>query len=213
MEGVFEHFMLPVGAKKVSGDATLSTFEFKNANNPLFNLRAIREGGSMFRMSDGKYVRLHVKGELMMSDTHMERSSNIDFVTKANGTVLIAGLGIGLIIKNIMPKVLSGQIKEITVIEKYQSVIDLVSPYFAHEKIKIICADIMDWIPCKDKKYDTIYFDIWPEICTDNLEEIKILHNRFKNKLNRNNPDKWMNSWMKEYLQDMARKDRNPRYW
>jgi len=42
--------------------------------------------------------------------------------------------------------------------------------------------------------------------------EIKILHNRFKNKLNRDNPDKWMNSWMKEYLEGIAKKDMNSRY-
>lgn len=213
MEGVFEHYNLPVGAKRELRDATLSTFEFSSKKDPFLNIRSVRDGGSMFYVSDGKYVRLHVNGQLMMTDTGMERKSNLNFVRKANGKVLIAGLGIGLIIKNILPKLVSGEITEITIIEKYQSVIDLISPYFRHEKIKIICADIFEWMPIKDEKYDTIYFDIWPEICTDNLDEIKTLHNKFKNKLNKNNPSKWMNSWMKEYLQGIKRKERNQRYW
>lgn len=76
MEGVFENFGLPVGTKKVLGDATLSTYEFSNKKDPLFNLRSVREGGSMFYVSDGKYVRLHVKGQLMMSDTETWITNN-----------------------------------------------------------------------------------------------------------------------------------------
>lgn len=213
MKGVFETFQLPLGEKKVLENATLSTFEFKKANDPLFNLRAVMDGGSLFYVEDGKYVRLHVNGQLMMSDTGLEKKSNSLFVQRANGKVLIAGLGIGLIIKNILPQLEDGTITEITVIEKYQSVIDLVAPYYKHDKIKFICADIFDWLPGKGEKYDTIYFDIWPEISTDNLKEISVLHNKFKNKLNRNNPKKWMDSWMKNYLQRQKARERNERYW
>lgn len=206
MEGVFENFGLPVGAKRTVGAATISAFEFSNKKDPLFNMRAVMEGGALFCVSDGKYVRLNVDGQLVMSDTQMERRSNIDFVIHANGKVLIAGLGIGLIIKNILPKLASGEITEITVIEKYQDVIDLVAPHYKNDKIRIICADIFEWKA--DQKYDTIYFDVWPTINTDNLEAIRILHNRFKNKLNRANPEFWMDSWMKRYLQSERAKER-----
>lgn len=190
------------------GVAKITNYEFKVEEDPLFNLRALRDGGSMFVMKEGKYVRLHVNGELMMSDTHMERISNRGFIYHAHGKVLIAGLGIGLVLKNILDK---EEVKEVIVIEKYQDVIDLVAPKFDNPKLKIICADIHEWKPAKGEKFNVIYFDIWPEICEDNLDEIKVLHNKFKNSVDRTDANCWMNSWMKEYLQ--AQRKRNNRYW
>lgn len=182
------------------GVASIIPFTFKSEDNLLYNLRTMFSGGAMFRVRDGDYVQLSVMGQLMMSDTGMERISNKAFIKNATGDVLIAGLGIGMIIYNIIdnPKITS-----ITVIEKYQDVISLVSPKFTDPRIKYICADIFDWKPEKGHKYDTIYFDIWPEICIDNLKQIKLLHNRFKSFKQKNG---WMNSWMKEYLQKQKRR-------
>jgi spermidine synthase len=194
--------VLPLFPKaEKQGVAQISQFEFNEQEDMMFNLRAVRDGGSIFRMYNGKYVRLHINGELMMSDTGMERISNRAFMHKAKGRVLIAGLGIGLIISNIIE---NPEVTEIVVIEKYQDVIDLVLPKFNNPKLKVICADIDEWKPEKGEKFDTIYFDIWADITTDNLEHIKKLHNRFK--LFKAN-DGWMNSWMKEYLQDIKRKE------
>lgn len=188
------------------GVACITRFHYKE--DILDNLRLIRDAGYMFKMYEGHYTRLSINGELMMSDTGMERISNKNFVKNANGRVLIAGLGIGMIIHNILSK---EDVTEVVVIEKYQDVIDLVEPKFAHPKLKVICADIFEWTPPKEEKYDTIYFDIWADISIENLDEIKILSNKFKRKVNRENPKHFMNSWMKEYLQKQKIKDRNDR--
>ena len=193
IKGVYD--LLPAQEK---GIAKLTQVEFDEKENFLFNLRASRDHW-MFRMRTGKYIRLHVGGRLMMSDTPMERISNKTFIDCANGRVLIAGLGIGLIIHNILEK---QSITEIIVIEKYQDVIDLVSPYFNDTRLKIICADIFDWKPAKGEKFDTIYFDIWPDITTENLKQIKALHNRFKYY---KSDGAYMDSWMKWYLQKIKR--------
>lgn len=187
--------------KESIGIATISKFKFEHKKDPLFNLRAIRDGGD-FMVNDGKYVRLHVDGVLMMSDTDMEKRSNREFVQKANGKVLIAGLGIGLILPPILEK---ENVSSVIVIEKYADVITLVGDKFKNKKLSIINADIFEYKP--EEKFDTIYFDIWSNICEDNLQEIRLLHNRFKNKLNRSNPDCWMNSWMKEFLQRQKKKN------
>lgn len=184
------------------GNCSILPFEFKEPENFLFNLRQIRDNGSMFTIQEGKYVRLVVNGSLMMSDTGMERLSNKEIIEHANGRVLIAGLGIGLIIRNIL---LKGNVTEIVVIEKYKEVIELVGNKFKDKRLKIIEGCIHDYKP--DQKFDTIYFDIWPDINTDNLEEIRILHNKFKFFLNRSNPNFYMNSWMKEFLQRQKRKE------
>jgi hypothetical protein len=73
--------------------------------------------------SDFPYVRLVKKGEgVMMSDTPMERNTNYHILDKANGDVLIFGLGIGLII---LPLLRKENVKSITVVELYQDLIDV----------------------------------------------------------------------------------------
>jgi hypothetical protein len=152
----------------------------------------------------GKYAQLFVDGQLYMSDTDMEQRSNNEVVWKANGNVLIAGLGLGMILKPLIEK---PEVTHITVIEKYQDVVDMIAPYWKNEKITIICADIFEWKPEKDQKFDTIYFDIWADICTDNLKEIHTLHRRSAKWINRSNPKSWVDSWMKGSLEYQKKKD------
>lgn len=196
--------------KEEQGLAKITRFEFKNENNPLYNLRAVLDGGRMMRMYEGHYTRLVVDGKMMMSDTAMERWSNRDFVKSANGRVFIAGLGLGLIIQPLLDKEI---VTEIIVVEKYQDVIDLVQPKFNHPKLKVICADIFEYKPVKGELFDTIYFDIWPEISTDNLDEIKVLSNKFKNHLNRTNPFSFMDAWLKDYLRKKRKDENKNSYW
>lgn len=189
------------GEQEEKGIAKVTRFTISRLDAIRYNIGA-RRSGPLFNVQEGEYVSLHVGAELMMSDTPMERYSNMEFCHKVNGKVLVAGLGIGLIIQYALKQ---HGVTEIIVIEKHQDVIDLVAPKLENKKLKVICADINDWKPEKGEKFDTIYFDIWPDVCTDNLEEIKKLHNGFKYYLNRDNPHSYMNSWMKEYLQKIKR--------
>lgn len=149
----------------------------------------------------GDYVHLYVNGQLMMSDTPMEQRTNRHFVQVANGDVLIAGLGIGMVL---LPVLQDPKVKSVTVVEKYQDVIDLV--WVKSPKLNIVCADIFDWKPAKGTKYHTIYFDIWPDVLEDNLEEMATLHRRFsKCKVS---PGAWMGSWMREELLSRRRLNR-----
>ncbi len=48
------------------------------------------------------------------------------------------------------------------------------------------------------------WFDIWDDLCTDNLEQMKILHRKFARKA------AWKGSWGKEFLQyQKLREDKN----
>lgn len=153
----------------------------------------------------GNYAKLIVGGRLYMSDTPFEKRTNWGIVHHANGHVLIAGLGLGMILTAILDK---PAVQSVTVIEKYQDVIDLVAPHHLHPKLTVICADIFEWKPEKGTKYDTIYFDIWPDICTDSLKEMETLHRRFARILNRENHKAWMDSWQKDYLRYQRRRER-----
>lgn len=210
MEGVAEILGVAPGEDIKLGVAELVGFEIDQSMSSALNLRSLlNNDGGIARCSAGEYIKLYVDGQLMMSDTDMEKNSNREFVRKAHGDVMIAGLGIGLIINALRPKVESGKVTSITVYEKYQDVIDLIGPKYSDLPIKIICQDILTYKPVKGETYDTIYFDIWPEIDPNNLGEIRMLHNRWKF---RKRPGGWMDSWMKEFLQYRRDQDRRGNY-
>lgn len=203
MKGMADIFTHKIEHKSVS----ITQFEFSNAKDPLYNLRVLRDGNGMMYMYDGKYVRLHINGQFWMSDTNMEKITNSEFVSKANGKVLIAGLGIGLIIRNIQEKHsgVGHDVTDITVVEQSQDLIDVIQPYFP--KVKMICADIHEYIPEQNEKFDTIYFDIWESLNTDNLKEMNGLARKFRKYLNKDNPDCYISSWAIHFLRSEKRKE------
>lgn len=193
--------------KLEKGVASITKFTFSESDNPFYNLRQMMKRKHEHLMYEGTYVRLHVNGELVMSDTAMERITNTDFIQKATGKVLIAGLGVGLILKAILDK---PEVTEVWVVEKYQDVIDLVSNRFHHPKLNIVCADIFEYEMPNSQKFDTIYFDIWADISTDNLLEIRKLHSRFRK--NKRTKDSFMDSWYRSRLQKKRAEERREFY-
>ena len=210
MEGVCNIFSLKENETKNLGIATLRSFSISNEESKVYNLKSLFNGNGGFDcVTAGQYVKLSVNNILMMSDTDMEKRTNYEFISNAKGDVMIAGLGIGLILHNLEKKVKTGEVKSITVYEKYQDVIDLITPYYKHLPITVKCEDILNYLPPKEEIYDTIYFDIWPTIDTNNLKDIRILHNRWKF---HKRQDGWMDSWVKQKLQNMKREE-NRYYW
>lgn len=142
-----------------------------------------------------RYVRLFVNGVLFMTDAEFERLSNLAIIRAAKGDVLIAGLGIGLILPPIQATCTS-----VTVVEKSADVIALVADKFPG--VRVVHADILDWKPQAGSRWDTIYFDIWPDICTDDLAEATRLHKRFRKYLR---PDGVMDSWCRHAVRMIRR--------
>jgi len=142
----------------------------------------------------GTIVQLRNKcGSIMMADSEMERRTNSYFLWEANGDVLIGGLGLGMVLLAVQEK---EEVNSVTAVEIHQEIIDLVVPQLPlNGKVTIVHGDIFEWYPPKGVKYDTIYFDIWDNICGDNYEEMKKLHRRFARRLNRDNPNCWMSCW------------------
>jgi spermidine synthase len=192
-----------------SGNVKVKHFEVSRTESQFTALRAI--GGRDSFVSPGTYVHLYVGRHLMMSDTRMEKDSNKEVVCRAHGDVFIAGLGIGLILAPILA---NPEVTSVTVVEKYHEVVELVEPAIRKlpggEKLKVIEADILEWTPPKGQKWDVIYFDIWPDICTDNLEEMTTLHRRFAR---RKNPGGWIESWQRKRLRVIRARERRHRGW
>lgn len=195
------HEIVPPGEV---GEAKVDHYEVSAEELKLHNLRA--SFGREDYMEPGKYARLYVKKALMMTDTAMERSSHSYIVHRANGSVLVGGLGLGMVACGLAKK---EEVKRILVIEKSQDVITLVGPHIKNfsNKIEIINADILEF---KTKeKFDTIWMDIWENICADNLPEYSKLNRKFARNLNKNNPNHHRAAWMEERLKYYVRRDRN----
>jgi spermidine synthase len=93
--------------------------------------------------------------------------------------VLIGGLGIGMVLNAVL---LKDEVEHVTVIELEPDVIKLVGPHYEAkfgDRLTIIQADVMQWLPPKGTVFDLAYFDIWPDICTDNLKDITALKRRW----------------------------------
>jgi predicted membrane-bound spermidine synthase len=103
----------------------------------------------------------------------------------------------------------SPRVEHVTVVEREPDVIALVGPVFATQlasgRLEIVEADIFSWRPPRGVRYDTIYFDIWPDIAVGNLPAIARLHRRFGRRVNRANPDAWMGSWQHARLLEERR--------
>jgi Ribosomal RNA adenine dimethylase len=187
--------ILPEGT---SGRVRIEHFTVTEKDAEFTALRAAFKGRDEY-VAPGRYVRLYVGGELMMSDTGMEKRSNVEVVSRAKGHVLIAGLGIGMITHPIAAK---KEVKSITIVEKSPDVIKLVAPTL-HKKVTVVEGDIFTWVPPKTK-YDTLYFDIWAGICTDNLDDIAKLNRRFARYKAQG---AWSDSWQRDLLLHRRRQE------
>ena len=189
--------LIPPG---VSGNVRVEHFEISKADSERSLTRSLFRPGEF--VPPGKYVKLIVDGNVMMSDTLMERDTNRRVLYKATGNVLIAGLGLGMILHPIAAK---PEVKTITVIEKSPDVIKLVAASLP-KKVEVIEADIFTWKPAKGASFDTIYHDVWPNITLDNLPEMTKLHRRFGRYLT---PDGWMDSWQRGVLLRRREQEKN----
>lgn len=185
----------------VAGEVKVEHFEISEDEARFGNLRASMRRDYDAVVRPGRYVKLVVGGQLMMSDTPMERRTNIDFARNVKGRVLIAGLGIGMILHKLEEK---PEVTEVVVVEKYPEVVSLVGPTVG-PKVKVVTADIFEWKPAKGEKFDTIYADIWPDICTDNLKEITRFKRRFCRYLA---PGGWLGAWCEDRLRSQLRRER-----
>lgn len=198
--------MFKVVPEGVEGIATISHFVVSKQASTFTAVKALQHRDAY--VPEGIYCQLKVGRTLMMTDTRMEQNSNYGVVHAAMGNVLIAGLGIGMILLPILAK---PEVTGVTVIEKYADVVKLVEPAIRKAagadaaKLRVIEADIFEWAPPKGEKWDTIYFDIWPDICTDNLEEMTKLHRKMAK---RKAPGGWMESWKRAHLKRVRERDK-----
>jgi len=156
----------------VSGDWRIETFTV-DENDLSQKLSAIKYGRSV---PSGTYKALKRNGTTVMSNTPDEIHDFMYFFYKATGSVLVNGLGLGVLLKALLTKL---EISDITVIENSPDVIKLVGGHCQDERVEIIQADAFQFQPPKGKRYNAVWHDIWDFICADNLPEMHRLHRKY----------------------------------
>jgi len=171
---------VPCGA---SGNWAVSNFEVTEQSAKLMRLRANMNGSGRY-VPAGTYTRLVRNSFTVMSDTPDEINDHLDFIRKASGHVLIAGLGLGMVVQAVAqkPNVLS-----VTVIEQSADVLTLVQAHYLAKpyaaKLTIVESDIFAWKPPAGVIYDWGWFDIWNDLSVDNLTEMTQLARRFSRRV------------------------------
>jgi len=200
----------------------LSSFEVDDGDVKRMKLRGVIHPGYgryWRHFEAGTYMGLYGKDgktsswgthDPIMSDTPYERETNYEFVQAANGDVLIAGLGIGMIV---LPILYKPEVRSVTVIEKEREISELVFPQLdsvlpkllaerdlhpnpvEYKAFTVVVGDAFTYEPPVDMQYDCIWFDIWPMITSDNWEGMKILTRRYRKWWNRKGKNPFMGSW------------------
>jgi hypothetical protein len=177
------------------GSAQIEHFTVTEKESALSSFRAAVNGLRFTLVCPGRYARLLVDGEIMMTDTSMEQATNSPFIQVAKGHVLVAGLGLGMVAWPLLSK--QPALSSLVVVEKNLDVIRLVEPHLPRDSRLVIAqADIFTWSPRRWEpcwpRFDTVYFDIWPDICKTNTAEADRLRSRAKRWVA---PGGWIGDW------------------
>lgn len=183
----------------VSGNWSVSTFTVQEEEfSQMISMMKTGRG-----VPAGTYKRLMRGREIIMSNTPDEIRDSLHFIHRAKGSILINGLGLGVVVKALLEK---PQVTDITVIENSEDVLKLCASSYTDPRLTIIQGDAFAWEPPKGKKYDAVWHDIWDNLCADNLEEMEKLHIKYEPKT------KYQESWGRALCEAYERKNRDRYY-
>lgn len=189
----FTKVKLPEGK---SGEVEVQRFTVTEEGARRFAMQNICYGRSV---PAGDYTRLLIGGQIMMSDTPDEARDHRELLWNARGDVLINGLGIGLALHAVLRK---PEVESVTVVELSEDVIKLVGPSYDDPRVTIVQADALEWRPERGRRFGAVWHDIWPNICSDNLEEMHRLHRAYGRRCD------WQGSWCRYECERLRRE-----YW
>lgn len=114
----------------------------------------------------------YIDQKVWMSITPMEVESHFIPIECAEGTVGVAGLGLGYYVQRILEK---ESVDSVTVFELDPDVIDLYLEMFGpHPKLTIIQGDVLE--TCKNEEFNWFYNDIYANMCDPKaFDDMKIL--------------------------------------
>lgn len=183
-----------VKPNKKFGNWRIEEFTVTENEAKFFNMRMHFQGKLDECIQAGQYLRLEQlsTGYVVMSNTPMECNTNQVAYDYARGSVLVAGLGMGMILEAMLSK---PEVTHIRVIEIDKDIIDYVGGFFKDDpRVEIIQGDILNYYPTKDEFYNYVWIDIWDDINNQNEPQIAELNERFKDHCNE------MNLWSMDLI-------------
>jgi hypothetical protein len=188
------------------GEWRVEKFEVSKEDAKWFNLRGAisSEGGYIF---PGVYTRLTRSGKVVMSDTPSEMRDHVRFVARTSGIVLINGLGLGMVLLNVLER---DKVEKVIVNEISEEVIQLVAPFYTDPRVTINHADAYTWKPSNGERFHAIWHDIWDGKCTDHIPKMQKLHRRYSHW---REPVCYQSSWGYEELLYRRKKEREQSAW
>lgn len=128
------------------------------------------ENAKYLGLSTGTYCILNERlidgtDRTWMSDLPFERTTNMHVLRDAYGSVLLLGLGIGMLPAALLQNL---AVHQITVVEIDRRVIDLVAPHIHDDRLRIVLGDAYSPPIPALHQYDYVYFDIWPTVSASN---------------------------------------------
>jgi len=154
----------------------------------------------------GTYTGLMLNGRLWMSDTDAEKRDHMNathqMVSWRAKRVLINGLGLGMVLKAALTL---DHVEHVDVVEIDERVIRLVGSHYAQDpRVHLHHADAYKQASCwsKGTTWDVGWSDIWPDLCTDNLESMSRLRRSYGRRTN------WHDCWGRELLVAIQRREK-----
>ena len=158
----------------------------------VWTIRRIDAVGQYHRNRVGRerYTALHrhtwatmhrVYGEIVMEDSDPELRQHLPVWMRAQGRVLVTGLGLGCVVRGLTAK---EEVEKIDVIEIDRKIIEKIGPEFeADARVRIIEGDALKH-PIGNEKYEFAWHDLWiDEIHED--KHLQMVHaevlERFRN--------------------------------
>jgi len=136
---------------------------------------------------------LWINDYLWMWDIPYEVEIQDTLAKQANGTVLVAGYGLGIIQRFLLQ---NRNVTNVTTVELYQGIISECEKVFGNVYGDIIIEDYFSYSP--NIKYDCIIGDIWPDISPSCLDD----YIKFKDKsMGLLKPDGKLLAWGQEYFE------------
>lgn len=157
----------------ICGEWKLSKFTISEKEAQAHLLRCLLNGCTDRALTPGVYWRLTYGGETVMTNTPAEVKDHIRFISKARGRLLIAGLGLGMVLQEVLK---NQEVTKVTVVEISQEVIELVGKSYSDPRLEILNADIYTYLPSSE--YDYGWYDIWNYISKDNCGQMERIKRR-----------------------------------
>ncbi len=142
------------------------------------------EPGEITALHRVTMATMHHHGECVMDDSISELQKHLNFCLRARDNVLVTGLGLGCVLRGLLAV---DQVREVTVVEKEQDVIDLVWPSFCvanNSRLQLVHADALEWTEQTDRQYDFAWHDIWSNP-DEGMPHLAVLHAKIMKNLRR----------------------------